>query len=454
MSRVQARERRTTVVDDHTLVRRHERGSALIGTLLLLMMMSALGAALSVNSRTETLISSNQWSAAQAQAAAEAGLNHAVEIVTTNIAQWQTNGFASVGDALDGLLLGPDVASGTEQTDADNFSLAAEAGWGVVPGTRIPIAGATNVEYEAIIMDDDADAPDEDGDALNDLNGTLIIQATGYAAGGSKVVLEARISSLALPALLTDADLKVKNNTEIIGSAAGIHTNGDLEIDANADVTGTLTASGDFDGNGEHAGSGSVPQVPIDPIHAVDYRDRADFILTSGGEMTDLAGTVLCPATAETCNEWEFDSGTGEWKIGQDNPPAGTYYVEGDVDITNTGKNPQAQLSVIAEGSIDIHGGNTDIVSDDPDYLFVMDGDLRVSNGDFVGDAQVLVREQMKLTGGTWYARFTQEDAASDHDLVTQADEKLNGNLSITWNGGSAGSEFTVNGWRDVRDAN
>ncbi len=62
-----------------------ERGSALILVLFVLMMMSALTAALTVSGQTETLISRNQRSGAQAQAAAEAGLNHAVELATTYI---------------------------------------------------------------------------------------------------------------------------------------------------------------------------------------------------------------------------------------------------------------------------------------------------------------------------------------------------------------------------------
>jgi hypothetical protein len=160
-------------------------------------------------------------------------------------------------------------------------------------------------------MDDDADAPDKDGNAFNDLNGTLIIQAPGYAADNTKVVLEAVISSLASPAFVSNGDIEVKNGAEILGTGGGLHANGDLKVGKNADVAGTLTATGEFDGDGEHAGTGSAPEMPIDPIHAIDYQDRADFILTSGGEMTDLAGTVLCPATADSCNEWEFEQWQG-----------------------------------------------------------------------------------------------------------------------------------------------
>src|SRR3972149_6989807 len=61
------------------------RGPALIGVLLLLMMMAALAAALGMSGRTETLVARNHASAAQARTAAEAGLNHAVQVVVDHI---------------------------------------------------------------------------------------------------------------------------------------------------------------------------------------------------------------------------------------------------------------------------------------------------------------------------------------------------------------------------------
>ena len=68
------------------------------------MMMSALAAALAVGGQTETFISRNQRSGAQAHAAAEAGLNHAVELTTTYIFEWSANGFASPFLAVNALL--------------------------------------------------------------------------------------------------------------------------------------------------------------------------------------------------------------------------------------------------------------------------------------------------------------------------------------------------------------
>ena len=85
-----------------------ERGTALVGVLLLLLMMSALASALAVSGHTETLVTRNHQTAAQARAAAEAGLNHASEIVIAWILKWKQNGYVDAAAALDGLLAGVD----------------------------------------------------------------------------------------------------------------------------------------------------------------------------------------------------------------------------------------------------------------------------------------------------------------------------------------------------------
>src|SRR5688572_13466676 len=105
--------------------RRNERGSALLGVVLLLMLMSALAAALAVSGETETLISRNQRDGARAQAAAEAGLSHALELATTFIFEWKNNGFGSADAAIDSLLAGVD----DDPTDtADNGGLDERTG--------------------------------------------------------------------------------------------------------------------------------------------------------------------------------------------------------------------------------------------------------------------------------------------------------------------------------------
>jgi hypothetical protein len=435
------------------ITRRDELGSAQIMVLLLLMMMSALAAALTIGGQTETFIARNQRSGAQAHAAAEAGLNHAVELATAYLFDWSPNGFASPGAAVDALLVGPDGLSGTVGTNADNGSLGARAGIDAaedIPiGTRLTITAGIDASYEAIVMDDE-NAPDEDGNPLVDANGSLIVRATGYAQDHSEVTLEATLGSIQLGALVVDGDLNIAGSVHVSGTAGGVHANGDLDIGGSADLSGVATASGTYSGSAP--GAGGVPTVEVPEVDPSDYRHLADFILTDDGRMTNLAGTVLCDALP--CNNWSFSS--GRWSFGSSKPPDGTYYVEGSVRITGKagGAKDPVSVTVIAEGSINI-SGNFDIAADTPELLLVAGGDLEISGGLYLGDpltatAQVLVHEQIKFSGNPSLAgQVIVENAPSVSTLVTA--NELSGNVNIIYNGGLTTGIYSVTGWREVR---
>jgi hypothetical protein len=436
--------------------RASERGSALVGVLLLLMMMSALVAALAVGGQTETLISRNERANAQARAAAEAGLNHAVELATTYIFRWSANGFGSVAGAVDALLVGPDGVSGSEDTDADNGSLGTRAGIDAdedIPlDTKLTITGGILAEYEASLMDDDATAPDENGDPYTDANRTLIIRATGYARDNSEVTVEAMISPIELGALVVNGDLEVVGNVEVSGTAGNVHANGDLDLIGSVDISGYASATGTY--TGSEPGTGGAAPVDVPEVDPGDYRHYADFVLTSSGTMTDLNGTVLCAMAP--CNNWDWDSSTSTWSTHNAPPTDGTYYVEGSISITGSpgnAKNP-IHVTLITEGSIDI-SGSPDMTADTPELLMVAGGDLEISGGLDAGDpltaqGQVLVHEQIKFSGNPSIAgQVIVENATSVSTLVTEND--LSGNVDIIYNGGLGTANYRVTGWREVR---
>lgn len=436
-----------------------ERGSALIGVLLLLMMMSALAAALAVSGQTETFISRNGRAGAEAHAAAEAGLNHAVELATRYIFEWKANGFGSTEQAVDALLVGPDMVSGTVATNADNGSL----GWGparpgitaaedIPLGTQLTIAAGINARYTAWVMDDDATAPDEGASGLlTDANERLIIVAEGYGPDNSRVRLEAVISPTEMGALITNGDLEITGSVDVSGAEGDVHANGDLDVGGSTTVSGTVTASGEY--TGSLAGTEGVPEIEIPEVHASDYLQYADFILTSDGRKTNLAGGLICNAP---CDNWTFDANGGpdgnpEWSIGSGAPTTGTYYVEGAVKVTGS---PAAQLTLIAEGSIDI-SGSPDFTADTIELLFVTDGDLEISGGLDIADplnvgGQILVHEQIKLSGNPYlFGQIIVENAPSVSGLVTL--NEISGNVDIHYNGGLGGSTYSVTGWREIR---
>ena len=169
---------------------------------LLLMLMSALAAALAVSGETETLISRNQRDGARAQAAAEAGLSHALELATTFIFEWKNNGFGSADAAIDSLLAGVDD-DGADT--ADNGGLDERTGIAAgedipIGGPKVAIAGAFNVSYTALVMDDDATAPaaePENANLADDLNKVLVVRATGF--GPDKTTGDSRSDDQRVP---------------------------------------------------------------------------------------------------------------------------------------------------------------------------------------------------------------------------------------------------------------
>ena len=449
-----------TNMHDAVVEQPNERGSALVGVLLLLMLTSALAAALGASAQTETLISRNQRSEMQATAAAEAGLNHAVELATTYIFEWKANQLPDVETAIDNLLLGLDGQGDT----ADDGSLGTRPGISAakqIPlGTRLTITNGIDAQYYAVVIDDQG-APGEDGDPFNDANGAVIVRATGYAENDTTVVLEALIGPLVLPAVLIDGDFTMSGNVAIQGSTGSVHANGDLLVNGEATtVAGTVTASGLY--TGSPTGSGGAAELPVPEIRASDYLAYADLILTSSGEVEQPDGTPLCDASGDpnACEDgygWTF-AGADGWEISGEGATNTTFYVEGKAAIGGSGPSQVLQITVIAEGSIDI-SGNPSVTPNTPDLLFITDGDLEISGTAVTGnpltaEGQMLVHEQVQLSGNPSLAgQLIVENATGLDPLVTN-NAIVSGNVTITYEGDLGGDTFSVRGWREVRGTN
>ena len=132
---------------------RSARGAAVVTVLMMLMILSALGTAMTTSGQTELMVARNTVSAAQSHAAAESGLNHAVELAIPNLQQFNANGFANVSAAMSGLLLGPDGLSGTQATDADNGSR--EVLDIPRPPAVLALGAANDITHEARVFDND-----------------------------------------------------------------------------------------------------------------------------------------------------------------------------------------------------------------------------------------------------------------------------------------------------------
>ena len=457
---------------------RSSRGVALVSVLLILIILSGLGAAMSVNSQTEIMLARNVVSSAQA-AAAQAGLNHATELAIPFVQQFAVNGFANGGGAMTGLIQGPDGVTGSVAADADNGSLE---NLGIPrPPAQVGLAGVFGASYEARVFDEDDPAPGvtltaadlarigEDGDPTTDANSTMVIQAIGYAPDNTRVTLETTIASNAvnMPAVVTGGNLNMPGNATFTGSHGGVHANGDLDISGNPNIAQDATAAGTYTSSGSPTiggmAGGGQGTVPLPAVAAIDYKPNADFILNSAGQMTDQAGGVICDASVsnDACEVmgygWVYNP--PGWKIGGDTVTDGTYYVEGPATVSGnpgTAADPVA-MTIIAEDSIEF-SGNPFVTPDTPGLLFVTDGDLKLNGNALAGEQNyqgaMLVHEQLYVSGNpVLVGQIFVEDAVNNSTIVDGVSE-ISGNALFVYNGGlgfGGGAIVTLSAWREVR---
>lgn len=434
-----------------------ERGASLIIVILLLMVVSGLVAAMVTSSTTDTLVARNSHSAAQAQAAAEAGLNHAIDAARTYLRNWESN-FTNTNDAVSRLLRGPDDLAGPG-FDADNGSLSWLPNGTPTPPATLNLAGLNGVRYEARIYDDDDPIlrPDPwtaadlarlclgapcigEGNAgvpdpYVDHNGFFVVRATGYALDNTAVTVEAMMKPLPWPAIVTNGNLDLSGNPSVLGDGGSVHANGSITEVGNAatiqhDVTavGTVTTNAGWTPVQGIAEGGQLP-IAIPPVNVSDYLAYATYRLDDDGGIYVVATNVRICSNNADCGakgfSWTSTASsqishmpgiTRTWKpngtpncatlnaslttagVAAPNCGQGVYYAKnGDVDISGnigrTGTPSPYALTLLVDGSISI-SGTPQLVP-----ALVRPNILFVTNGDLVmtGTANCKISGQARV---------------------------------------------------------
>jgi hypothetical protein len=260
----------------------------------------------------------------------------------------------------------------------------------------------------------------------------------------------------------------ISGSPSVTGVRGSVHSNANLSLTGSPDISQSATASGTYTvtGNPSIGGisGGEFGLIPVPPIRAVDYQSKSTFTLQADGRIVEIGtkgggSRTVCNANANpnACKAsgyaWTYAGGT--WGLGDTTvPPEGTYYVEGNVDISGSpgSSTLPARLSIIATGNIDI-SGSPFFRPFDPDILFVTDMDLRIGGNFTVPGAfegQMLVREQVAVHGNpTLAGLLLVEGAASVSNLVTA--NVISGNPTLISNGLTSFGGFEVSAWRQIR---
>jgi len=487
-----------------------EQGSSLIIVIMMLMVVSGLVAAMVASSMTDTLVARNHHSGAQAQAAAEAGLNHAIDASRAYLRNWESN-FTNTNDAVSRLLCGPDNDA---TTTADNGSLAPDLtapSW-LVNGTPTPpallaLASLDGVRYSARIYDDDDPALQNAWTAADltrlgegspvgapiadptvDRNGVFVVRATGYARDNTAVTLEALMKPLPWPAIVANGDLSLAGSPQILGDGGSIHANGGItEVGNGATVQNDVTAVGTITTNPNWAPvtglveGGQLP-ITIPSVNVSDYMNLAQFRLAADGSIWKIVGgvqTQLC-SNNSTCGNvgfaWSSKTSPtisnmpgigGVWTMNGDpnctkldtagvpNCGAGVYYAEAsDVKLTGNIGSAAApyHMSLLVDGSLTM-GGSPILVPaiSKPNILIVCNGDVDLEGtANCTINGQVRIREQFKMLGNMILTGQVLIENRWDISTSVQGASTISGSATVH-NDRLAVYDFAVAGWREFR---
>jgi len=448
-----------------------EQGAALILAIISLMIVTGLATAMLTSGRTETLIARNEERALHARMAAEAGLNHGVEVVAANLVNWQSNGFATSQLSVTNLLNGPDNIGG----NADDGSLT-ELGLPAPTATTV-LSASTGTSYSIRVYDDDDTAAlrkitlnaadilriEENTFVASDANRRIVVHAIGNGPGGTVTSVEAIVGPIILPAVITNGNLTISGSAEIEGTNGSVHSNGNLTINGgSSDITENCTSSGTFSGDATNCGGaagGGRQTITVPNVAAIDYLPQAGYILHDDGRMQRVSDSVyLCNASSDSnaCKSagygWMWSSPT--WSLGSTVPLNGAYYVEGNVSVSGspgTSGSP-VQITMIATGYVNI-SGSPDLQPFLPETFIVTNMDLEITGSlstPINVEGQILVREQIKIAGNAELAgQVIVQDASNTCTLVTAND--ISGSVQITYNGMVGSNNFAVLAWKEVR---
>jgi hypothetical protein len=288
-------------------LRESEKGTALVMSLLALALLLALAMGISLTASSELGVSNTYANQTLAFQAAEAGLNHAISLVTNFTGGDFTSLLKLRGDVTQARfpnnVFDPLRAPAAFYQAFDWSGDPAKAGQFAAGVEMIPASGrqlvdasgepVPNAFYRVCIIDDEPpsrasstnptvpnfnppataswiESSSNDSSATpynTDGNQRIVIYSVGNY-GSASAIIEGWVGYLPYPALITNDDVRVWGNSQVIGTYGGVHSNSNLDIGASAWIQQTATAAGTVNGadpnhvGGFYGGGQPVIDVP------------------------------------------------------------------------------------------------------------------------------------------------------------------------------------------------
>ncbi len=462
---------------DQQVKNSNQRGAAMIIAIFAILLVTVIGFALISTGMLSQNISTNSRQQTEAYYISEAGLTHAIKLVTDA----GSSEFTNILQAGDGT-----AYTGDELSTQPLIS------------TPIPAAGIAfgKGRYFVYVSDDPAET---DGDPNTDSNGRIIITSVGHGSDGATVTTEAIVGDnapVSRIAILADGDIINTNNLFARGPGGAIHANGIFQTSSNVCVdnfvshtsstsmnlpkitSGTLcTTPATVGSNVEYSKPTITPEIYDIPELRSTFLPQADFIFKDDGTIFLSGSSTAMTSTERTSagfDAWSWNSGSKLWSYSSGTAiPNGTYYMEGSsIKISNGGDDTTPpKITLITEGSIEI----TNAPAFQPKlagYALLAANDIKISSkiGVLGNPGLVYAYGHMEITNqSTFYgwlqaANFRRSDGTNGADITDPGGNNLvavasKGTLRIsnkttvntpTITGGS-GTGVTVMSRREVR---
>ena len=389
----------------------NNRGSILIYTVVIIALLSMIGATFVRIITFEYGHADWQLRWVQAYYIAEAGMTQGCFTLK--------NGVKGFSDNLGDFVVGPDGEPNTDDDGVLSFGPNVDFG-----------AGSFSVRI--------ADNDDGDGDNFSDNDDILMFTSTGVVENVERTMNVTLTALSFVPnfAIIANGDFEISGNPTIAGDNGTVFTNNDLTISGSPEISQDALAGGNVSVSGNPTISGEISSdfttIPIPPVDPQFYRGNADYELRSDGGVFDVAaGTLTYPGSF---NGWQRVG--ARWKLSGNTGYDGTYYIEGSAEIVGGPGSEIApwRVSIIATGNIKI-AGNPYMLPETPDLLFVAGRDIKIGAASTQHyEGVILAHEQVEIGGTpTIEGAIIVENAENLSNLVRDSD--VVGNATISYSG-------------------
>ncbi len=265
----------------------------------------------------------------------------------------------------------------------------------------------------------------------------------------------------------------IGGNPVVQGSCGSLHVNGDLVILGSPSFDGSLTSSGSYDASEGNPviGGESGGEYPLQPVPTVDPTEflivaqttlppSEVFQLKSNGQILDGNNVLITTLGAgEEFRGWVYNRKNKPWDYDGNTAFDGTYYVEGSAKVSGSPGSATTPwvATIIAAEDIEILG-NPHMSPHLGDTLLVAGLDINIDGNPALASELsgiIAAHEQIRIVGNpTIVGIVIAEDAPSTSRLVGESG--IAGNPSITsdcqLNPGVDSWQVGVWIWQECRD--